>query len=308
MKKMTNLFIASYHRPENLKTVYLFLSLGWEPKKITVFIDDETDDKFLYEKECARLGINLHVFSMDEARKRYDNVHRPSISRRNVGQAQNMMQEYAKERGIDFYLEQDDDSVSFEIKKFGRYVRVADAETILKVFEDIEAFMRKRRIGLFGLSQTGDYIGGDNKSHYIRKVMNTKFYLLPYLNRGEKGVLDVDTSQYVGLWNEGYFTGSCADGVVLHQMSSATQVGGLTDTYVENKLLKKSLVTVIQYPSAIVATKQVKNGGRLHHLINYRYLAPRLLKVPGGRDNIAWDTYPEDVPFTNEPKRLKNHG
>lgn len=62
-------------------------------------------------------------------------------------------------------------------------------------------------------------------------------------------------------------------------------------------------MTVIQYPSAIKATKQIKNGGRLHHAINYRYLAPKLLKIPNGRDNIAWDTYSEDVPFTNEPKR-----
>jgi len=26
-----------------------------------------------------------------------------------------------------------------------------------------------------------------------------------------------------------------------------------------------------------------------------------------GKDNIAWDTYPEDYPFTNEPKR-KDYG
>ena len=45
------------------------------------------------------------------------------------------------------------------------------------------------------------------------------------------------------------------------------------------------------------------NGGRVHHRINGRYLIPKILKIEGGRDNIAWDTYEEDVPFTNEPKR-----
>jgi len=44
----------------------------------------------------------------------------------------------------------------------------------------------------------------------------------------------------------------------------------------------------------------------VHHRINYRFLAPKLLKIEGGRDNIAWDTFPEDVPFTNEPKRGVN--
>lgn len=241
MIEYPNIFIASYHRPFNLKTVYLFLSYGWPPSKITVFVDDGAEDIKQYNSECARMGVNLHIFNIEEARARYDNVHRPSPLRRNVGQAQNMMQEYAKEKGIDFYVEQDDDSLSFEIKKWGRYVKVANSEQVKTVFKMAEGFMRKRKIGLFGLSQTGDYIGGNNKGHYLRKVMNTKFYLLPYINRGEKGILDVDTSQFTGVWNEGYFTGSCADGVVLHQMASATQKGGLTDTYKEEKLLKKAL-------------------------------------------------------------------
>ena len=49
------------------------------------------------------------------------------------------------------------------------------------------------------------------------------------------------------------------------------------------------------------------NGNRVHHRINYRYLAPKLLKVEENeRGNIAWDSYPEDFPFTNEPKRRVN--
>jgi len=300
---MTNLFIPSYHRAENLKTVNLFLKLGWDARKITVFIDDEADDRELYERICKELNVNLAVYSLDEARNRYDNVHRPSALRRNVGQVYNMLFDYAKSHGIDFYVAQDDDSSSFEIKRFGLSCGVGDGNIVASVFDDVERFMRKRKIGVFGLSQSGDYIGGVNDKYYIRKVMNTTFYFVPYVYRGMKGQLDVDTSMYTAIWNEGLFTGSGADGLVLHQMPSAVQPGGLTDIYKENKLLIKSLVTVIQYPSAIKATRQVKNGGRLHHLINYRYLAPKILKIPGGRDNIAWDTYPEDFPFTNEPVR-----
>lgn len=75
--------------------------------------------------------------------------------------------------------------------------------------------------------------------------------------------------------------------------------------YQECKLLSKAMLCPIQYPSAIHAEKQPKNGNRLHHKINYRYLMPRLIKGDGSVDNIAWDTYPEDMPFTNEPKRKK---
>lgn len=72
--------------------------------------------------------------------------------------------------------------------------------------------------------------------------------------------------------------------------------------YNECKLYNKAMVTPIQYPSAIYAERQVMNGNRLHHRIRYRYLAPKLLKSKD-RSNIAWDTYEEDYPFTNEPKR-----
>lgn len=303
---MTNLFIPSYHRPHNLKTVKLFLSLGWKPELITVFVDNEADDIEEYRAECNLAGVNLVVFDMKEARERFDYVHRPSISRRSAGQARNMFQDYAKSKGLDFYVVQDDDSTHFEIKKFGSYQKQAEGKTVIKIFDAVEEFMRKRKIGVFGMTQTGDYIGGAGfTKYYLRKVMNTTFYFVPYVYRGERGVQDNDTSQFVGILNEGLFTGSAADGLVLGQMDSATQEGGLTDNYKENKLLNKSLVTVIQFPSAIRASKQIKNGGRLHHLINYRYLAPKILRIPGGNDNIAWDTFPEDYPFTNEPKRLK---
>ena len=72
--------------------------------------------------------------------------------------------------------------------------------------------------------------------------------------------------------------------------------------YNECKLLNKSLVTVIQFPSAIIAEHQKLNGGRLHHRINYKHLAPCIIKGEKERDNIAWDKWPEDYPFTNENK------
>lgn len=68
----------------------------------------------------------------------------------------------------------------------------------------------------------------------------------------------------------------------------------------ECKLLNKSLICPIQFPSAIHAQKQVMNGNRIHHRIEYRYLAPCVLKGTKERDNIAWDKWPEDVPFTQE--------
>ena len=299
---MIDIFIPSYHRAKNLKTVRYFVGIGWDPKKIHVFIDSEADDILEYHDEAERTKFHLHVFDMQESRDKYDYVHRPSTSRRSAGQARNMFYDKAKELGISFYMVQDDDTSNYEIKRFGRYQRKALYSEIYNTFEAIKIFMKKRRIGLFGISQTGDFIGGENKKLLRNKVMNTTFVLPKYIYRGERGVQDNDTSQFVGIMNQGLFTGSLGDGLVLQQTQSAKQTGGLTDLYNECKLLNKALVCPIQFPSSIHAEKQKKNGARLHHHIKSRYLYPRLLKTKRV-DNIAWDTYQEDYPFTNQPKR-----
>jgi hypothetical protein len=304
MGKFINIFIPSYHRSDNLKTVNFFKKLGWDCSKIHVFIDDEADDYLEYKEQSDKIGFNLHVFNMNEARERYDYVHRPSVSRRSAGQARNMFYDKAKELGIDFYMVQDDDTQNYEIKKFGKYKRKATFEEITEIFLFIEYFMKKRKIGLFGISQTGDFIGGSNSKLLRNKVMNTTFVNTEFIYRGERGVQDNDTSQFVNIMNEGLFTGSLGDGLVLQQTSSAKSKGGLTDLYNECKLLNKSLITPIQFPSSIYAEKQSENGGRLHHRITSKNLYPKIIKGTE-RDNISWDTYEEDGVFSCEPKRKK---
>lgn len=298
---MIDILIPSYHRPYNIKTAKYFLKKGWDSKKIHIVIDDEADDRVDYENETELLGCNLHIFNMAEARARFDYVHRPSVSRRSAGQARNMFYDLVKDLGIDFYLVIDDDTTNYQVRPYAVYTRSAKGEDLVNVFDAIREFMLKRKIGVFGLSQTGDMFAVPYLNVLRNKVMNTTFINTKYIYRGERGIQDNDTSQFVGIMNEGYFTGSLASGLVLAQTASAKQDGGLTDLYRENKLLNKSLVTPIQFPTAIHAEKQQKNGGRLHHKINARYLYPKILK--GKRNNIAWDSYPEDVPFTNEPKR-----
>lgn len=307
MDNLPYIFIPSYHRPNNLKTVRYYHDLGYPMGRVVVFIDSEADDKAAYEESCKAFGCELAVFDMDEARRRFDYVHRASVSRRSAGQARNMFQDYAKEKGIDFYMVSDDYTQGYDFRVFSKYIKAelkpVNLESISQCFIWMEQFMRKNKIGMFAFPQTGDFYGDVDTNIFKRKVMNTTFYLMPYVYRGERGVQDDDTSLFCGVHNEGYLTGMTNFGLCLHQTLSASAEGGLTDLYNECKLLNKSLVVPIQFPSAVYAERQKSNGNRLHHHILYKYLAPCILKNEGGRSNIAWDTYPEDVPFTNEPKR-----
>ena len=303
---MCHIFIPSYHRPKNLLTVKYFRKIGWDMRYITVFIDDETDDIPEYEETASEYGFSLHVFDMEKARRKYDYVHRASQSRRSAGQARNMFQEYATEKAIDFYVVIDDDTRNFTTFMQRRVLK--DRDTIRRSFIAVEDLMRKRKIGVMGFPQHGDFVGGYKQGLFIRKVMNTTFYLLPYIYRGERGVQDDDTSLFTGIMNEGLFSGTIQHSLVLQQMQSAMQEGGLTDLYNECKLLNKALVTVMQFPSAIFAEKQERNGNRVHHRIRYKHLGPVIIKDTKEQDNIAWDKWPEDYPFTNENKLYVHKG
>lgn len=298
MEKMIDIFIPSYKRSDNNKTVKYFSKIGYDKSKLHVVIDDECGEVDLYKKQCEKDGVNLHVVSFKESVKLFDFVHRPNPARRAAGQFRNLFHDIAKEKGIDFFIVIDDDTTNFQFRPFGVYKRSATLEDILIVFEGVKEMMMRQRIGLFALSQTGDMFARYETRLIRKKVMNTTFYNAKYIYRGEKGIQDDDTSQFTGVMNEGLFTGSMASGVVLQQTQSAKAKGGLTEAYEDLKLLSKAMICPIQFPSAIRGERQKRNGNRLHHRINYRYLYPCLIK--GIRNNIAWDTYPEDYPFRND--------
>ena len=299
------IFVPSYKRAKNIKTLKYFAKIGYDVKKIVIFIDNETPDVEDYKEECGKYGCGLHVFSIDEARQCYDFVHRPTPSRRAAGMARNMMHDYAIEKKIDFFVVIDDDTNCFAVRYFGKKEKRANLKQIVNCFSSIENMMKARHIGCFGLSQSGDIYSERNLVLFRKKIMNVTFYLHPYIHRGERGVQDDDTSQFLGIFNSGLFGGSLGDGIILHQTPSATATGGLTELYNEAKLLNKALVCPIQYPSAVYAEKQTSNGNRIHHRIMYKHIVPKILKNEGGRDNIAWDAYDEDSVFSLARKRKK---
>lgn len=304
-----DILVPSYHRSDNLKTLRYFCGIGWEPSKIHILIDDEAGDEDKYREVCESYGCRLEVLNIAEQRRRFDYVHREPKSRRAAGMMRNAFCEYAEREGIDFYLVMDDDTASFQMKLCGKYQKVKiTKEIICYVLSEIRAMMEARGIGAFALPQTGDFIGGTNSGYLYRpKMMNFVCYRTGYIRRGERGAQDNDTSMFCGILNEGLFCGTFADGLVLSQTSSGTSSGGLTDLYHEQKLLNKALVVPIQFPSAVYGERQVMNGGRLHHHIDYRYLMPKILKGTPERDNIDWKKWPEDWPFTNE-KIVKEYG
>lgn len=294
---MIDIFIPCYERAENIKTLYYFIKIGWDKSKIHILIDNEQKQRQEYIEACGKYSVWYHVFNYKEAYKEYDFVYNVSEEARTAGMARNQISKIARKLNIDVYVVIDDDTRGYQLRAFNEYVKsIETGEEIRFVFDYIAEFMKAKKIGVFALCQTGDMFEKRISKLLRRKVMNTTFYLTKYYDGGERDLLDNDTSMFCEIHNQGLFTGSYASGLVLCQTASATQKGGMTELYKEQKLLKKALCVPIQHPSAVHSEKQVMNGGRLHHRINYRYIAPMIVR--GERDNISWESYPEDEPFS----------
>jgi hypothetical protein len=155
---MIEIFIPSYKRPSNVRTAKYLVKLGYDSKKIHVFLDSEAQDIDDYNYEMKNLGCHVHVFDMKEARDRYDYVHRAPKSRRSAGQARNMFYDFAKSENISFYIVIDDDTSAYQIRPFGVYTRLAVLDDILKVYEGVKSFMIKKKYRCIWIKSNRRYV------------------------------------------------------------------------------------------------------------------------------------------------------
>lgn len=306
MNNLPHIFIPSYKRANNLKTVNYLEKFEYPSKLIHVVVDDETPDLDDYKYQAQSRGFKLHIFNLNEAQRRYDFVYAlPASMKRTTGMARNMFFDIAKELNIKIFGYMDDDTLYFSIRPNQVYKRIANKDDIKIAFALLAEFIDKHKIGLIALPQIGDIFHHDSDYLLKYKTRNCIFFNTDYIEHGERGFLGDDISMFMSVLNEGLFTGSLWGAIYLNQANTAKQAGGLTEIYKEAKLMSKALICPIQFPSCVWVEKQKMNGGRIHHHIDYRYLVPKILKLPKSKINtIRWDAFEEDVPFSNEPRRL----
>ena len=306
-------FIASYHRPDEIRSVKTFKELGYPASLLNVMIDDEAGDEEAYREACRQEGVALRVFSQKEAREEYDFVTRPLRERRSGGIARNQAWKLAASLGAKQFVVVDDDTRHFEYRPFGLWACKLKGEEgrrrFLSMVHSLAAFQRSHRLGVVGIAQTGETFAslgdrGPDRLLARRKVMNFCMYLTDFVHGGEVGQMDCDTLQYLHTGGAGLLTLSLRSGIVLQQVPSPQKKGGEAATYRHGGMVTKVANDVICYPSAVVGEVQPMNGNKLHHKISNRYAYPCLLRRPAGEgNNIAWDTYQEDMPFTSLPQR-----
>ena len=276
MKKIDDfaVFILTHGRPDRIHTLKTLEKQGYTGDWYLV-IDNE--DK-MADEYYKNYGDKVIMFDKKAISLTFDTADL-SDDRRAIVYARNACFQIAKELGIKYFVEFDDDYTSFNLRypKDGKLVaRMLD--NLDDIFEMMLDFLEDTQALTVCFSQGGDHIGGLTgrwKKGLIRKVMNSFFCRtdrpFQFLGRVNE---DVNTYTYLGSKGELMLT---TTDLMLVQLQTQSNQGGMTDLYLDSGTYLKSFYTVMYMPSAVEIREMGTANRRLHHHVKWNNCVPMIL-------------------------------
>ena len=268
-------FILTHGRPDNMKTVQSLKKSNYTGD-IYFIIDDEDETADQYRNNFG--AEKVIQFSKKEASKITD-IGDSMQTLRGVTFARNISQRIAKEMGLDYMLQLDDDYTTF----CHRYIQdgVIKSKTIHNfdlIVEAIIQFMKDSGAATIAMSQGGDHIGGIDGSidkGILRKAMNS-FMMDTNKPINFLGRINEDVNAYVvsGALGELFFT---VMNLQLTQVQTQKSKGGLTEIYLDSGTYVKSFYTVMMAPSCVSVRTMGQTNRRFHHSIKWDNAVPKIV-------------------------------
>lgn len=269
-------FILTHGRPDHVVTYDSLRNRGYTGK-IYFVIDneDKTADQY-FEK----FGDQVLVFDKLAESKTFDTADNFN-DRRAIVYARNVCFKLAKELGIDYFIQLDDDYTNFQYRYNENneydYKGIRDLDTVFSIMLD---FLIDTGVKSFAMAQGGDFIGGaeSTSSKYItlkRKCMNT--FICSTKNPFTfLGAINEDVNTYTREASTGalFFT---TTQVSIVQKQTQSNSGGMTDIYLDGGTYKKSFYTILYMPSSVKIAPMGDVHPRLHHRISWNNTVPRIL-------------------------------
>ncbi len=270
-------FILTHGRPNNVIT-YRTLIKGGYTGDVYIIVDNEDSTIDEYKKNFGDKVIVFDKAAIAETTDAGDNFSR----RDTVLYARNACWDIARDLGVEYFLQLDDDYIKFRYS-FDDYLRYRTGFYVTKLdrlFNIILDFFKAIPAKTIATAQNGDYIGGGNSSCMSRiwlkrKAMNSFFCSV---NRPFEftGRMNDDVNTYVINGNRGdlIFTFFA---IAVNQRDTQSQAGGLTDMYLEYGTYIKSFYTVMLAPSCVKVSEMGEKHSRLHHRINWNNAVPKIV-------------------------------
>ncbi|MBO7686902.1 MAG: hypothetical protein J6V72_10995 [Kiritimatiellae bacterium] len=200
--------------------------------------------------------------------------------------ARNAVWEIARKVGVKYFCVLDDDYKQFCFRwRNGEKLDWADCSDLDSVFSAMADFLIASGADTVAMAQAGDFVGGIGSTAaghpLLRKAMNVFFF------RADRpcsfvGMTNEDVNMYVLANLRGRLILTLTS-VMIVQMVTQTNSGGLTDIYLQDGTYVKSFYSVMCAPSCVKismlhgGTKDTAQHWRIHHHVKWNNCAPKIL-------------------------------
>lgn len=269
-------FILSHGRADNIKTIPTLERCGYTGKYyIIIDNEDKTADRY-YEL----YGDKVIMFDKLKKSKEFDTCDLEARDRRAIVYARNASFDIAKQLGLTYFLELDDDYTEFRM----RYEKdgVLSSLYVLQmdpIIDEMLEFLDTSGALTVAFSQTGDFIGGMGSKVYrerlTRKAMNS-FFCRVDRRFDFIGRINEDVNTYCINAQRGNLLFTVAD-ISLNQQDTQQNAGGMSELYLDGGTYLKSFFTVMVCPSSVKISEMGVGHRRLHHLVDWETCAPKII-------------------------------
>lgn len=272
------IFILTHGRADNVVTYKSLMNAGYSGKWYMI-IDDEDDQEQAYIRKFG--AEHVYKFCKQDAIDMTDTMD--SFKKRSaIVYARNISFQIARELGLKYFLQLDDDYNNFEYRyvddagKKLMHCKVKDMDRLCECMIDFLEDSGAKTVAWF---QGGDFIGGLNggvfKKGLLRKAMNSFFC------RSDSpiefcGTMNEDVTTYATLGSVGELFFSVTK-VHVNQLPTQSLKGGMTEEYVDSGTYLKSFYSVMSMPSAVKVSMMGETHRRIHHNVDWEHCVPKIL-------------------------------
>lgn len=268
-------FILTHGRPDNVLTNKTLSKCGYNGKLFYI-VDNEDQQLSRY---IDNFGIeNVKVFDKKYMADMVDEGNNFD-ERRTITHARNACFKIAKELGITYFLQLDDDYYEFDYKFIGvKGMKMPKNINIL--FDNVIEFYKQTNALSIAFAQTGDFIGGIDNGKGIyrfskRKCMNS-FFCSTDREFQFVGSMNEDVNTYTTLASKGELFLTIPV-MAVNQKDSQSQKGGITDMYIKFGTYCKAFTTTLMHPSGVKVSMMRADNPRLHHSISWKNTTPMII-------------------------------
>jgi len=270
-------FILSHGRADKVDTFKTLKRCGYTGR-VYIVIDNEDGQAEQYYQNFGRdMVIMFDKAAIAETFDEGDNFQ----DRRAVIYARNACFDIARDLGVKYFMQLDDDYTSFDYRFDNDfncgYWNVINLDAIFVLMLE---FYKKTNFFSVAFLQHGDMLGGvdgqySKKVKTYRKAMNT---FICGVDRPFNffGRINEDVNTYTAYQNRGNCFLSI-NNVVINQKATQKNSGGMTELYLDSGTYIKSFYTVMYLPSAVSVGIMRSDNKRLHHSIKWDNAVPAII-------------------------------